>query len=467
MFSMCAMSFVHYRKILESVSSEDYSAAVKKVEDAFKSEYGEKNSLLYFLDLGVLYHLMGDFGNSNGYFEKAEAKCDELYTKSVSKEAASLLTSDNAKPYEGEKFERVLINLFMALNYVLLDRIDDALVEARKVNHKLGVYNQQYKKNVSYRDDAFIRYIMGMLYESGGELNDAFISYRKALYDYRYYRAVYGTGIPADLVHDCIKTAKTLGFGEEIEEIKKDFPDLAKNVSSGADEKDYGEVVFIHLNGLAPSKAENRVQILLSNGLFYVRSAEIGTDEQSDVNKAMDLAGSLSGDANISVAFPEFRKKQYSIYGSSIFENEQSVRADSYIAEDVEEIAIKDLNDRMGLIMSKTIARAVVKYVLADSGGRALEKTAKKKLGEGGEVAGWLAKKALTSTASLTEMADRRSWQLLPAQFRIARLKLPPGDHNVTLRFYDSHGSIVLEKTINSVRVTRAKKTFLRFATIK
>ena len=93
----------------------------------------------------------------------------------------------------------------MALNYTAAGHHEDALVEARKVDSKLNVINSRYaddKKNV-YKEDAFIRFLMGVLYEAEGEVNDAFISYRKAEEIYRNdYAANYGVSAPSLLIVD-------------------------------------------------------------------------------------------------------------------------------------------------------------------------------------------------------------------------------------------------------------------------
>jgi len=43
-----------------------------------------------------------------------------------------------------------------------------------------GSFSKYEGKN-KYREDAFIRYVTGVLYESRGGINDAFIAYRKSL----------------------------------------------------------------------------------------------------------------------------------------------------------------------------------------------------------------------------------------------------------------------------------------------
>ncbi len=464
LLSGCAISFTHYREIKEFISREDYLSAAKRVEKAYQSEYGKKNSLLFFLDLGILYHLGDEFEKSNRYFSMAEQRVDELYTKSISKEAASFLTSDNAKPYEGENFERVLINLFMALNYILLGETEDAIVEARKVAHKLELYNREYGNKLTYRDDAFVRYIMGMLYENNNEINDAFISYRKALYIYRYYQKTYGTPIPEDLFSDCLRTGLALGFTDLIEEIRKDFPGQVADKNS---EPEDGEIVLIHLNGLAPYKIEKRLQVAFGNGIAYARTAEVSSDEQDEVNKALDVAGSIAADVNISVAFPEYKVRQPVIVMSTLGLQNGTGEVKTTVAENITAIALRDLEDRLGRIMAKTIARAAIKYALAYAAGEAAESAAKKKMGgEGGAVVGWLAKKAFSATLSATESADRRAWEILPAEFRIARMRIKPGIYSFVVKFYNEQGYIISQKVFDNIHVERGKKTFLRVATM-
>ena len=78
----------------------------------------------------------GDYELSNRYFETAERVADHLFTRSLSREAASFLTNDEVRPYRGEPFELVFIHYYRALNYWHLSEYEDALVECRKANLK-------------------------------------------------------------------------------------------------------------------------------------------------------------------------------------------------------------------------------------------------------------------------------------------------------------------------------------------
>ena len=133
----------------------------------------------------------------------------------------SVLLNDNVLPYDGEDFERVLVNVFLALNFAKQGLPDEAIVEARKVDLKLREFARQYEGKNTFQEDAFARYLAGALYESGAEINDAFISYRKAHEAYEKYARAYGTKAPSFLLNDLVRMAKLLSFTDEYEKYRQ------------------------------------------------------------------------------------------------------------------------------------------------------------------------------------------------------------------------------------------------------
>jgi len=182
----CAPKFDHYTQLDQYIYQQDYDSALKLMDEN-RDSYKERNAALYYMEEGLLAHFAGRYDESNQSLLKAEEILDELYTRSISKQAASFVINDNTIPYRGEDFEDAMVNLFLALNYAGLGLMEDALVEARQVDNELNIINSRYEdesKNV-YSEDAFIRFLMGVLYEANDEINDAFISYRKAEEIYR------------------------------------------------------------------------------------------------------------------------------------------------------------------------------------------------------------------------------------------------------------------------------------------
>ena len=170
--------------------------------------------LLYLMENGLIAHYRGEYHASNRFFEVAERLSDRLFTRSLSREVASLITNDQVRAYRGEEFELAFINYYRALNYWYLGEPEEALVECRKANLKLDRYAAQADYDATYRNDAFIHYMTGLIYEATGELNDAYVSYRNALDAYETYQNVFGLEAPAALRTDLRRVEEDLGYVE-------------------------------------------------------------------------------------------------------------------------------------------------------------------------------------------------------------------------------------------------------------
>ena len=251
----------------------EYTQARVYVEEHAK-DYGKRNRLLYQLDRGMLAFSAGEFREAIQAFEEAELIMDELYTISLSQEATTFLINDNTAPYRGEDFESVMVNLFLALSYANLSQIEEALVEARKVDSKLTAINLQYSESQKngYQEDPFARLLMGILYEMGqssDDLNDAYISYSLALQGYEAEYQRFGLAIPDMLVENALSAAEFMGEEEE-KRLRERFP--TQQYLPLVERKEMAEVFGLHLNGRAPVKEADLVVLPMPDG-FLVKLA--------------------------------------------------------------------------------------------------------------------------------------------------------------------------------------------------
>ena len=161
--SGCGLSTNHYLLIDQSLLANDPRRADAIMAQA-ESEYGGRNRLLYSMDRGMTLHLAGDYVQSNSLLEQASLEVDRLYTRTIRTETAAFLTNDNMLPYEGDPYEHVMINVIKALNYAALGQLTEAVVEARQIDHRLNVLCDSTKEKDGYREDAFARYLSGVLY---------------------------------------------------------------------------------------------------------------------------------------------------------------------------------------------------------------------------------------------------------------------------------------------------------------
>ncbi|MEW5995762.1 MAG: hypothetical protein AB1744_15400, partial [Candidatus Zixiibacteriota bacterium] len=134
-----------YEPITTELRSGNSTGAAQLLETAREgNKYAEKDRLIYFIDAGLLHHYAQNHQTSNEKLELAELAAEELFTRSISRAAASLLLNDNILEYSGEDYEVLYTNLVKALNYVALGDFDNAFVEIRRGNLKLELLEQKY-----------------------------------------------------------------------------------------------------------------------------------------------------------------------------------------------------------------------------------------------------------------------------------------------------------------------------------
>ncbi|HEX2056108.1 MAG TPA: hypothetical protein VHF07_06425 [Nitrospiraceae bacterium] len=209
--------FDPYRLVDQNLLADDPKRADAVIERA-EPEYGSRSRLLYEMDRGMTLHLSGEYVRSNVELEKADREVERLYTRVMRTEAAAFLTNDTLLPYEGEPYEHVMINVIKALNYVGLGQLTEALVEARQIDHRLNVLSDGAQGKDAYRDDAFARYLSGILYESAGDINNAFIAYRNAYETYESTRGWSRVPPPRMMESDLLRTSEALQLTTEFEE---------------------------------------------------------------------------------------------------------------------------------------------------------------------------------------------------------------------------------------------------------
>jgi hypothetical protein len=444
-FSGCAANLTKYYKNLRTkIDAGDYSSAVELVEKS-KNKYGSKNILMYYLDSGIVTHFANDYNTSSKKFEQAKEKFDEYYQKSITAGITSILYNDSTMPYYGEDFERVHISIFEALDYILSGRDNDAVVEARQINTRFKNFGVEKNYKNFYKDDGFVKYFMGLVYENGGYLNDAHISYYTALKAYK--NGIAEVAVPKDLIDDAYTSALALSMDDRASEIKKNYPNARKReIPDG-----YGECIVVDYNGFVPEKIDNVLEFALENMWVYVSAVQVDSQEQADFNKAKSIGLSAFAKDYVKVAFPKYKDFKNKIVTFNV--QTERLTAKGILVQNVGKIAKACLDDNIKKIYAKTLARAAVKYIIGKSVSKGVEKNA-------GEGWGTLSQVAFNMFNSLSETSDRRAWNTLPDKILMARFYLPEGTHTLKINFLGDRGE-VLDSCDADVDIKAGKKNFV------
>jgi uncharacterized protein len=378
------------------------------------SESKGKREFLYNVNNGLVLSLLGRYEESNEYFEKAFIYGED-YRINYLNEAASYLTNPNFTDYRGEDHEHLILLYYKAINFLKLGKSEEALVECRRLNIRLQQLSDRYSSEKRYKEDAFIHTLMGIIYQSDKDFNNAFIAYRNALEIYKNeYNLLFNVEAPHQLKLDLLKTAWLSGMFEEFRQYKEEFQmqDYVYKPLEG------GELVFFWHNGLSPIKAEWGVNFVVSrqNNMAYFSNEELGFSFPFSLENYNEKdKNSLANIDIFRVAFPRYVER--STYFKNATIQYEGKKFSLELMEDINRIAFKILQERMTLEFSKALIRVAMKKV-TEYEVRKSDKTL-------GSLIGLI--------NAITEKADTRNWQTLPHSIYYCRIPMKEGTNSVRL----------------------------------
>jgi len=441
LISSCATYKTKTAAVETNVFNGDFKTAINSIDhNPFLLK--DRNKLLYLMEKAKVAHLNGNYEQSNAIFEEAYILIDDKIKTSVGQTIAGKLTNPMAEPYKGEDFEKVTIHYYKAINYFKMGKPNEALVEAKRINIKLNALNDKYKNNKNkYGADAFSQILLGIIYESVGDLNNAFIAYRNAseLYmknDNKYF----GVSMPDQLKQDLLRTSAQLGFKDELQAYQKQFGVLtvlplssSKQKSIGANPvkndtataRPIGEAIVFWENGLGPVKDQIKITASGVSGAFV---GTYGDTSDPDENIIIPIPAGINIGIN-ALAIPKYTKRDSFYKKASIMVNGKECFLE--LSQDFYPIAKQCLKDRM----QREVIDMAVRFGAKKATGKGLSFLATQFLGND---AGQITSLATDITNVATEKADTRNWQTLPATISYVRIPLKQGNNDFIIKKYSN-----------------------------
>ncbi len=430
------------------LKEHNYDAAMRNIEKN-KLIKKDRNALLYNLELGKLYRLKNDFENSNVYLNRADGII-ENNKKTIADIALANLISPMRQTYPGEDFEQFMLHYYKALNYTALGLKEDAVVEARRITLSSNSQANKFKnKDSRYSQDAFALNLQGMIYEAAGDINNAFIAYRNAADIYlKNNNEYYGVQLPAQLKADVLRTATAMGFTGEQQQYERAF-----NTRYNLPDSNGGELVLFIEEGQAPVKEERNFFITSgSNGIGsfnYIDGNGTGSNFNFNYNDYGIGQNKLTDVRALRIALPF-----YNIQYSAPLQMNVSNGIANYtpqLAQDINNVAVNVLKERFLTEMANALARQLTKKLVekgvesatesiaksndkkTDSASTKEDKEKQERKNENAKRAGEVAGLLMNVVNTVTEKADTRNWQSLPAFISYIRIPLTAGENNITV----------------------------------
>lgn len=328
----------------------------------------DRDRPVYLMNRGLVHHLAGNYQLSNLDLEAAKRELEQVQALSITEGFTSSTINETFNDYSGTDSERVLLHVVMALNYLALQDLASARVEVLQSDLRIREIGDEEAELAS------ARFIAGLVFELNGEWADAMISYRKA----EQVLTRRQQAIPRLLQDRLLNSSRRLGLDNEHQAYLDRFQRQPTPLSDN-----HGEVLVLYLNGKVSEMYQRRISV---------------------------YAPSLEHNVTISQAFYPPREPLLA-NETTLALGQQGVSLE--LLEDVDTLAREALQASQGKRMALSLARVATKHKLV------------KNSREQDPLLGFLADLA----SILTEVADTRSWNLLPATIQVGTVQLPAGSY--------------------------------------
>jgi len=152
----CAyLGMIPYPQTMQGQKQLLYGGKFTQATQLLAKEASGNNKILYLMEQGMIHNVQGDYRASKEPFQQALAAIQSfedravISARSVASQLLTLPMNDNAIPYRGYAFERVLLNTYQALNYFFLDDLEGARVEVRRADMRQTEELKRHNKQIS------------------------------------------------------------------------------------------------------------------------------------------------------------------------------------------------------------------------------------------------------------------------------------------------------------------------------
>ena len=423
----CSSYSQHAPVIREALLRDDYESAIKAVEKIDR----KGSELLYCYELGMVLHEQGDYSASNAVFERAEQVFDELYTKSVSREIGAITISETLVKYRGDAYEAVLVNYYKILNYLFLGDVSGAQVECRRLNQKLQILHDAGE--TYFTDDAFLQYLTALVYELGGDVGSAEVSYRasRACYD-----ADSTLAAPPWLACDAARNAQMQGDAMLAASYASDSTCTGDPGMSGR------VAVFIETGAVARKQETGFTVPIFETDRF---------SNQEQFSRTLYARRGVQYNPQrvrikywLRVALPRLQTDPPVAHRTVVRASRASAEREE-VKREVAAVCVENLDwqaqrafkEKEVTIVMRAIGRALAKYIASNA-------ASNQDQGLGALV---------NLLGVVTETADTRSWTTLPGSIELARLDLEPGTYRIDVDVVDPNGVLLVHRSFDDVAV--------------
>ena len=438
----------------EAYRDGDVSAAADISSAIYEEYYDDNSRVIFALENGTMLRDAGYYQQAFDVFEQAEATLKIGYDQrsalnagALTEGAASVLVNQKTLAYTGTIYDRVLLNTYKALAMLELNQIDNALVEARRIDQaqqqaeklfreeydavEAEAGNKGYAVDLEkmYSNEDFVKQNRGLFKDTGvDDFQNPFATFVIGML--RRIAPNNGEDPTFDFKWLKDRLPSNVYVKQELEAIMK-----------GEDVD--GSVYVIFENGRGPSLAENRITI--PTGVFGYNS---GRDGLRFFNEEY-------------LALPRFVPGRKAANALEIIAGPAN-RSTTMMVADMNRIALHEFNARYPGVLMREMASAVIKGVAFGIVQGAAENMMDSD-DDDDVIFGLLLGIGSIITKDAIAQADDRAWKSIACNYQIARFKrgksnilqlnLVGGNAKTTIEMPVSPAVVVIVRSVNSSHI--------------
>lgn len=412
--SCSTMGDYNFTAVDQSLDAGEYEVAYQMVTADSDEIYSSYDQVLQSLDLGILSHYAGEYQRSNQELTQAERKIEEYYAKSISQSISSFLVNDTIVDYDGEVFEDIYINIFMALNYIHLGNMEDAFVEIRRFDNKLKAASEKYSDKIAaanqekssnggeqvavpkmnFHNSALARYLSMILYRSRGQFDSARIDLQYLDSAFASQPALYNFPKPESLQQEL-----EIPLGQ-------------------------GRVNIIAFTGKSPFKEEEVLRLYSDIGGFYYKIAFPEMRQQSSMVSSIQVTAIPTGEI---------------LEGNAAQHPSAAATVSLEPLESISNIAMDTFEQHKTLIYLRAVLRSIGKSSTTTVWGALANESSDSGMG----LLFSVLELASVVTTETTERADVRVARYLPSLAWVSGMNLDPGNYILSIEYKNDAGALV------------------------
>jgi uncharacterized protein len=414
--------------------------AVAEADKMADKNADNKDAVIWRLEQGAVLRANGQYEASNRAFDAAQNKIDQYAREAkvkIGNETGALLSNQAELPYQGRSYDGIMLNTYEALNYLALGEPDKARPELIRAYQRQQDAVQDNQKRIEKvqeqaagsKDSAEIRRA-----QQNPKLQSQIQGASANLNDLKPYAAYVN---PFTVYLDGLFFMTDAADGSDLERARKSF----QRVMEFAPENGYVKEDLTMVNQLISGQP-------LSPTTFVI--FETGCAPVRDQVR-IDIPIIITRVSYIGAAFPKLKPQGNYVPNLTVMANGRGTT--TALVSDMDSVIGLDFKNEMPVVITKTIAAAVVKGVAAYAANAAV-----------GQQNAWAGLAMQIGTAiyqAAVNISDERTWTTLPKEFQVCHFPTPP-DRKIELEMFGGRQTMpvtISDGTINLVYVKSINAT--------